>query len=135
MPFDFIQSDQSILQRKRADRGLVNHLKGMASEEAVVCHYQINGYRLLERRWRGQAGEIDLIFAAADDIIFVEVKASRTFDTAASHLSTRQAAVIGHAIDEYLGGQPKGSLTDIRFDLAMVDGKGRVDILENALVG
>ena len=34
--------------------------------------------------------------------------------------------------EEYLGQMPDGSLTDVRFDVALVNGRGEVRIIENA---
>ena len=135
MPFDFVSSDQRAVQRQKAGRGLVSHLKGLAGEDSVVSAYLSEGYQLLERRWRGKAGEIDLIFAFDATVVFVEVKASASFGQAAGNLSPHQIGVISRAIDEYLDRLPTGTLTEIRFDLAMVDAVGRIDILENALAG
>jgi putative endonuclease len=135
MPFDHFQDDQKGLRQQRADCGLVNHLKGMAAEDSVISVYEGRGHQLLARRWRGKAGEIDLVFSGNATLIFVEVKASQNFAMAAAHLSQRQVAIIGRAIDEYLGEMPLGNLTDIRFDLAMVDGQGLVEILENVMAG
>ena len=42
---------------------------------------------------------------------------------------------VDRQIDEYLAEMPAGNLTDIRFDLAMLDQQGCVDILENVLAG
>ena len=36
------------------------------------------------------------------------------------------------AASEFIAAEPNGQLTDMRFDLAMVDGQGRVEIIENA---
>ena len=36
------------------------------------------------------------------------------------------------AATEFLAGEPKGQLTDVRFDVALVDDKGRIEVLENA---
>lgn len=135
MAFDVSHDRRNGPRQDRARRGLVNHLKGLAAEEMVVGAYQGRGCQILARRWRGQAGEIDLIFTDGPTLLFVEVKASRHHADAATHLSPRQIAVIGRAIDEFLAAMPLGDLTDIRFDLAMVDGMGRVDILENVLAG
>lgn len=135
MPGNHRDAKLPTLAQDRATRGLVNHLKGLAAEESVVATYLSRGCELLTRRWRGQAGEIDLIFSTGRTIVFVEVKASRSFSAAASHLSNRQIAVISRAIDEYLAEMPAGNLTDIRFDLAMVDQQGCVDVLENVLAG
>ncbi len=37
------------------------------------------------------------------------------------------------AATEFLGQQPKGLRTPARFDVALVDGQGRVEVIENAL--
>ena len=34
---------------------------------------------------------------------------------------------------EFVGGEPAGQLTEMRFDVALVDGQGRIEIIENAL--
>ena len=34
--------------------------------------------------------------------------------------------------EEYLGQMPKGSLTEVRFDVALVNGRGEVHVIENA---
>jgi putative endonuclease len=36
------------------------------------------------------------------------------------------------ASTEFLADEPKGMLTDVRLDLAMVNGQGQVKIIENA---
>jgi putative endonuclease len=36
------------------------------------------------------------------------------------------------AASEYLAQEPLGQLTPVRFDVALVDGAGRIEILENA---
>jgi putative endonuclease len=68
-------------------------------------------------------------------VIFVEVKFSRTHDLAASHVSAAQVARIFATVDEFLAGEPNGLLTDVRIDLALVDGLGRVEVIENAFAG
>ena len=110
-----------------------NHLAGMAAEDSVLRDYTAKGYRLLERRFRGQGGEIDLVLGRGDDVIFVEVKKSRSFDTARARLGQRQILRIFNAAAEFLGGQPKGQLTETRFDLALVNAHGEVAVMENAL--
>ena len=68
-----------------------------------------------------------------DGLIFVEVKKSRSFQRAAERLSRQQMNRIISAAEEFLGTQPRGSLTDVRFDLAMVDGYGQIRVIENAI--
>jgi putative endonuclease len=44
----------------------------------------------------------------------------------------RQMARIASAAAEFLGHEPQGQLTPARFDVALVDACGSVEILENA---
>jgi len=105
---------------------------GLAAEGIVERHYVTRGLTLLKRRWRGPGGEIDLIFADGDAIIFVEVKASRTLAQAAERVTLRQANRIAISATAFLDTQPMGGLTDMRMDVALVDRTGAVDIVENA---
>ena len=113
-------------------RGQVAHLTGLAAEDRIAQDFEDRGYRLEQQRWRGAGGEIDLIFRHGDALVFVEVKASRSFESAAARLSARQQARLCQSAESYLAGQPAGSLTDMRFDVALVDGSGAYQILENA---
>ena len=115
--------------------GRMAYLAGEAAEHCVAREYERRGYRVARRRWRGPGGEIDLIIRSRDALVFVEVKKARDFDRARLALSPRQMQRIARTAEEYVGGEPCGSLTDMRFDLAMVDAEGRVEILENAFGG
>ena len=111
--------------------GLRSHMAGLAAEEAVARHYGLAGRAICARRWRGLSGEIDLIARDGDTVVFVEVKQSRSHDDAAWHLTERQLRRIYDAAAEFLSGEPAGQATDVRFDLALVDGQGRIDVREN----
>jgi len=111
---------------------LRNHLAGHAAEGSVARHYEDRGIPIAARNWRGSGGEIDLIGRDGDQIIVVEVKYSRTHDLAASHVSPSQVARIFQTVEEFLGTEPRGLLTDVRIDLALVDGRGRIEVIENA---
>lgn len=112
--------------------GARSYHAGLAAEESVVRHYEASGLTLAARRWRGGAGEIDIIARDGQTVVFIEVKQSRTHAEAALHLTPQQFARIYHAAEEFIGKEPRGSLTNMRFDVALVDGAGRIDILENA---
>lgn len=116
----------------RQRRGKCAWLAGAAAEDSVARRYEQAGARLLAKRWRGKGGEIDLILRDETGLVFVEVKAARSFDRAIAALSPRQIGRICTAAQEFAGSQPDGLLSDMRFDLAMVDGQGRVEVLENA---
>lgn len=105
---------------------------GMAAEDIVAQDYARRGRPVAHRRWRGQGGEIDLIAREGDCVVFIEVKKSKTFDTAALRLGRRQMDRLCTAATEFLAGEPRGQMTDMRFDLALIDGRGAVQIIENA---
>jgi putative endonuclease len=132
MPFDLVSDP---VARNRSARGKVNYHAGLAAEDAVARQYEGRGIGICARRWRGITGEIDLIGRQGDEVIFIEVKQSKTHDLAASHISPAQIARIFSTVDEFLAGEPKGLLTDVRIDLALVDGQGRIEVLENAFAG
>lgn len=112
--------------------GAISYHAGLAAESIVVQHYERSGRAICARRWRGTSGEIDLIARDGAEVIFIEVKQSKTHARAAEHLSPRQMARIYGAASEFIGTEPAGQRTAVRFDVALVDGMGRVEILENA---
>lgn len=113
-------------------RGKTAYLSGLAAEDAVERLCVAKGNRILARRWRGSRAEIDLIVKDGDVVVFVEVKKSRSFDAALISLGRAQRGRIMQAAAEYLGQTPSGQLTETRFDLAMVNDIGAVQMLENA---
>ena len=113
--------------------GATSYHSGRTAEDRVAARYVDAGCRLLHRRWRGQGGEIDLILRQGRGFVFVEVKAARSLEEAATRLAPRQAARILAAAEEFLAGQPEGALADMRVDVALVDRTGRIEIIENAL--
>lgn len=125
MPFDFAPSDDLSL------RGRVAYHDGLAAEDSVETDYVMAGYRILDRRWRGQGGEIDLIVQGEDGLVFVEVKKARTHAYAAERLSMRQLQRICASGEDYAAQKFPGELVNMRVDLAMVDAVGRIEILPN----
>ena len=116
----------------RSIGGHLGQLSGEAAEVAVSRAYQQRGLRQVARRWRGGSGEIDIIFRDGAQLVFVEVKKSRSFARAAERLGSAQMHRIFDAASEFLAGEPKGQLCETRFDVALVDGIGRIEIIENA---
>jgi putative endonuclease len=113
--------------------GQTSYYAGLAAEDQVARHYTRLGQRIAAQRWRGQGGEIDLV--TEDDtgaLVFVEVKKSRSFARAAERLTRRQMNRLCAAAAEYLGLCPRGQLTDVRFDVALVNATGDLRIVENA---
>lgn len=120
-------------RRSRTARGLTAWHAGRAAEDQVAEHYRQSGRSIAASRWRGQGGEIDLVAREGEVLIFIEVKRAETFAMAAERLSRRQMDRICSAASEYVAGEPGGQNTEMRFDVALVDGFGRIDIVENAI--
>jgi putative endonuclease len=111
--------------------GKTSYLAGLAAEDAVAADYARRGHPVAARRWRGSRGEIDLVLRDGDGLIIVEVKKARDFARAAARITAAQLERIYGAAAEFLAGEPRGQLTDMRLDVALVDGSGRLEIMEN----
>lgn len=109
-----------------------NYHAGFVAEDIVADDYQRRGQPIAGRRWRGKGGEIDIIARDGEQVIFIEVKKSWDFARAAQRLNRRQMDRLCAAASEFVAGEPNGQMTDMRFDLAMVNGVGAVQIIENA---
>ncbi|MBS9715947.1 YraN family protein [Pseudohalocynthiibacter aestuariivivens] len=112
--------------------GRTSYLAGLSAEEIVARHYLAEGCEIRAMRWRGTGGEIDLIVQDGAHLIFVEVKKSRDFARAAERIRPNQMQRIYATASEFLAGEPAGQNTDARFDVALVDASGSLQIIENA---
>ncbi len=117
---------------RRSVQSSVSFHAGQAAELRVASDCERRGFTILHRRWRGAGGEIDLIARDAEGLVFVEVKKSQTFDMAAARINRRQMNRICASAAQYLENEPGGQLTNVRFDAALVDALGAVQIIENA---
>jgi len=113
--------------------GAISYHSGLAAEDAVARYYMQHGHQIAARRWRSAAGEIDLIARKNGLVVFIEVKKSRSLDHAAGALGERQIARIYRSAAVFLDGEPHGQDSDARFDVALVDGRGGIRIIENAI--
>ena len=57
----------------RQDKGRLNDAAGRAAEAQVSAYYTTLGHVVVAERWRGTAGEVDLILQDGPGFIFVEV--------------------------------------------------------------
>ena len=112
--------------------GKRNYRSGLAAEDSVAHAYQRNGNPIAARRWRGSRGEIDIVARDGDGLVFIEVKKARDFARAAQRVTRAQMRRIYGAASEFLAGEPKGQLTPVRFDVALVNDAGQMQVIENA---
>lgn len=114
--------------------GLISYHAGLAAEDQVAHRYERDGQKVVNRRWRGQGGEIDLILQDGATVIFVEVKRAATHAAALARVSARQIQRIFDTAGEYLATMPAGLLTETRFDVVTVDAHGTIQRHKNALI-
>jgi putative endonuclease len=93
--------------------------RGRAAEARVAALYEVGGFRILARRWRCAAGEIDLIAERAGLVCFVEVK--RRGRHAAEALTAAQQARILAAAEAWAAAHPGHGARGLRFDVALVE--------------
>ncbi len=94
--------------------------KGRWAEALAALALRTKGYRILERRFRSRAGEIDLIARHGKHLAFVEVKARASLDTAAWSVTPRQQARIARAAEHWLALEGESGDFDISFDVVLV---------------
>jgi len=108
------------------------YLNGLAAEDAAERWYVERGAEPVAKRWRSAAGEIDLILRDNGILVFVEVKMRKSVETAAYAISGRQWARITAAAEAYLAQNTLSLNTDLRFDAALLDRHGHIEIIQNA---
>jgi putative endonuclease len=101
-------------QRQRRERD------GRLAETAAALWLMLKGYRILARRWRSPAGEIDLIARRGGTIAFIEVKRRATAEGAAEAITPRQRDRIARAAAAFLAARPALSGLDARFDAVLI---------------
>ncbi len=132
MPFDF--SPDTGFQTARQMRGKRSHLTGMAAEDAVCRRYLSLGYELVETRKRCPEGEIDLLMRCGAELVAIEVKSSATHDLACEHATQDQLRRVSLACERCMQDMASDGISDMRLDLALVDGQGRIRVLEGVFL-
>ena len=99
-------------------------------------HYIKEGYSILERNWRLNKTEIDLIVQKGNVIVFVEVKARNLDDEdPVNEVSRDKRKRMIHASDVYIGAL-RGEY-DYRFDIVGLAGNFNsyeLEVLEDAFI-
>lgn len=93
---------------------------GRIAEDDVAAQWQSQGFGVLARRLRTGAGEIDLVVADAGTLVFVEVKARKSFGEAAYSIGPRQQMRLLEAANSALAAHEDWQRPDMRFDVALV---------------
>ena len=109
---------------------------GQRGEDHALDHLRRRGFELVARNHRTRFGEIDLIVADAETLVFVEVKARRAAGRGHPwwNLGRAKQAQVRHMSAAYLAevaDRPRG--LELRFDAigVVVDDHGRLIRLEH----
>ncbi len=109
---------------------------GRESEEIAARYLKKKGYKILERNYRTELGEIDIIAKQKKTLVFVEVKArkSNRFGSPKEAVTPKKQLKISMVALLYLKKTCQGN-EKARFDVVTVAGQGKnaeVEIIKNA---
>lgn len=98
---------------------------GDRGEEIALRHLLAEGYELVERNYRTRYGEIDLILADGETLVFVEVKLRRSaaFGDPAEAVTPRKQQTIRAIAEQYIAEREPG-FEEARFDVVGILGYG-----------
>lgn len=93
---------------------------GIRAEVLAAFYLRLKGYRILDRRYRSRAGEIDIVARRGDDLCFVEVKARRTLRAAIEAVTPTAKRRIVTAARIWLSAHPGHERVSWRFDIIAI---------------
>jgi putative endonuclease len=97
--------------------------RGHRGERLAALLLLLKGHRILGRRVKTHAGEIDLVsLPVFGPVCFVEVKARRLVRDAAEAVAPAQRTRIARAASLYLASRPALAKRGVRFDIIAVAG-------------
>ena len=94
--------------------------RGIRAEILAALLLRAKGYRIVERRFRSRAGEIDMIARRGKHLAFVEVKARARLDAAAWAVTPHQRTRIARAAEHWLAINGGFSDLDMSFDVVLI---------------
>ncbi|MBI1391383.1 MAG: YraN family protein [Alphaproteobacteria bacterium] len=115
---DPIRQDVS---RKAAER------RGRRAEWIAAALYCASGFRVVDRRYRRKAGEIDLVCLRGATLAFVEVKARPTLEAGVEAVDVRSRRRFEAAVRQFIAERPRiggrhAADCEVRFDIVAVAG-------------
>ncbi len=107
---------------------------GRDGETRAAWYLRLRGWRILDRRVRTPAGEVDLVAKRGKLVAFVEVKARKTAAELDFAIDERRLARVAAAA-EYLMPRFAANGEDIRVDVLLLAPGVRPRHIENAWIG
>ena len=114
------------------------HSTGQQGEEVASRYLIKKGYRIIERNYRSEKYEIDIIAESGNTIVFCEVKTARTnkFGPSISWVTPEKIEHISKAAAEYIATHDT-KFFSFRFDvigLEVKNGETEITHIENAFM-
>jgi len=106
--------------RGAVERRRATFLRGHRAERVALLFLLLKGYRPLARRYAAAGGEIDLIVARGDTIVFVEVKARGLMDDALGAITATKRRRFSRAARAWLARNPWAATKTWRADAVFV---------------
>jgi putative endonuclease len=106
--------------------------RGCRAEDQAASMLARDGYRILSRRYRSPAGEIDLVAEKDRHLAFVEVKARRRLSDAAWSVTPRQHRRIADAAGYWLQNFPQYLDRNMSFDAVLIAPPNASEYIQDA---
>jgi putative endonuclease len=103
----------------RPDSRAAAERRGRRAEAWAAWLLRAKGYRILSRRYRTPAGEIDLIARRGRQIVFVEVKQRPDEAAGIEAVTARARARIARAAAHWIAAHPAAAHLEQRFDIVV----------------
>ena len=127
-----MQMPQHSPMPRRPERGRTAWRNGIQAEDSAEQALLSHGWKILLRRARTPAGEIDLVALKNGELSFIEVKKRATYAHAAEAISERQRHRIMKAAECLLAIHPEWIYDTVVFDAILVDETGAPRRIRNA---
>ena len=110
---------------------------GSYYEEKAADWLVAQGYRILERNFRCGQGEIDLIAARGNELVFVEVKfrTDHGYGFSQEAVDVRKQRRIRRVAEYYVMLHPQAERMDCRYDVAAFEADGELRYFPGAFGG
>ena len=108
------------MRQKAQHHRRTTYTAGKRAEWLALIYLLCKGYRSVARRYKCPAGEIDLIVARRNLVVFVEVKFRADRDTAAFSITPKQQSRIIRAAQYWTLKNQRETRQEMRFDVVLL---------------
>lgn len=96
------------------------HTRGLSAETYAAWYLRLTGWRILKKRYKTKAGEIDLIAKKRKTVAFIEVKARKSRQAALEAVTPASQQRIVRAAKIFVAEHPKAGFFTLRFDVMII---------------